>query len=702
MTQLGEGVVPIRATLDKLDRDLADAKGKIEGALSGVRATATKIGKAALVGITGGLLAIGGAAAIVGPKLVGMGADANETASLLENSLGETADDLNARLRQFADDANRSFYDLQQGSATFVAMTRSMGATQEQAADLSVGFTQMATDLGSFFNVSTENSLMDLQGALAGSSETLQKYGIDVRETTLKQMALDQGLIQSAKETLPRLVRAQLIQQAIMEQAADAMGDAERTSNSWQNTMRGLTGRIKDAATETGQKLIPALTPLLTLVGSLAEEWLPKLGDVLGNVVIPFIQTVAEAVASFAANLEEGMSPLDAFIEAIWDIAPQPVLDALVQLRDEIIPQLISWFEEVVQPILDVVASFVEWQDVAIAAAIAIGAIVIPVIWSIMAPILAVIAVGAALVAAVALVRTAWEENWGGIQEKTQAVVDFVSNLISQLKEWWAQNSDDIFAKANEIWERIRSVVQIAILAVQAIVTTVAEGIRQFWAEHGEAIMDTARQAWETITQAVDDAINLIKAYFAAFKSLFEGDWETFGENLYAIWKAAWELVTNFLSNIWDMVKPWLESLWTSITTWWDDIDWKSLGQGIIDGVVNGIRNAGSAVLETLGGIVNSAIEDIKARLGISSPSRVTARLIGAPMAEGVALGWQDALTQASFGQDLLRNVERLAAGMELGGGGRSTTYQISANYGYQDERRLRDDIRLLQMLNGV
>ena len=333
--QLGEAQVPIRATLDKLDADLADARSKIEKSLSGVRDTATKIGKAALIGITAGLLTVGTAATVVGGRLVGMGADANETASLLQTSLGGAATSLNDELRQFADDANRSFYELQAGSATFVAMTRSMGATQDQAADLGVSFTKAGTDLGSFFNIPTEDALMDIQSALAGSSETMTKYGIDIRETTLKQMALDQGLITSASETLPQLMRAQLIQQAIMEQGADAMGDAERTSDSWQNTMRGLTGKLRDAGTEIGQKLIPALTPFLTLVGDLAAEWLPKLGDILSSTVIPAIQMVAETVASFVGNLEEGMSPLDAFIEAIWDIAPQEVLDALIRQREE-------------------------------------------------------------------------------------------------------------------------------------------------------------------------------------------------------------------------------------------------------------------------------------------------------------------------------------------------------------------------------
>lgn len=62
MTQLGEAFVPIRATMDKLDRDLAQSKGKIEGSLGGVSKNVKALGAAAVAGI--------GVAAIAATKAV--------------------------------------------------------------------------------------------------------------------------------------------------------------------------------------------------------------------------------------------------------------------------------------------------------------------------------------------------------------------------------------------------------------------------------------------------------------------------------------------------------------------------------------------------------------------------------------------------------------------------------------------------------
>ena len=94
-----------------------------------------------------------------------------------------------------------------------------MGFGQQIAANYGASMAQVALDLGSFFNRSTEDALMDIQSALAGSSETMQKYGIDVRETALKQEALDRGWIQSSTDVIPRLQRSHF-----RRRAAEALG----------------------------------------------------------------------------------------------------------------------------------------------------------------------------------------------------------------------------------------------------------------------------------------------------------------------------------------------------------------------------------------------------------------------------------------------------------------------------------------------
>jgi len=366
-------------------------KDELTGVAKNISGTFGGIGKSIAGGLAIGATAIAGlgvGAIAVGSQLVGLGSDANETASLIEASLGSSTDSYNNRLKEFATNANRSFFELQQGSSTIVAMTKSMGASEQQAADFGVTFGIMASDLGSFFNQADSQVLLDIQSALSGSSETMQKYGIDVKEGTLKQMALNQGLIETASDTLPALVRAQLVQQAITEQASDAMGDAIRTSDGWANQTRGLKAMLTDTATEMGQKLIPAIKPFLEAAMNLGRALLPLVIAAFEKL-IPFVQMAAEWVNNLVAETIAGEGPLVAIGEKI------------IEIKDRIV--------EFLAPVIDWIKNNVELQDVLTALAIVLGGVVLAAIVAIAQAIGPVILAITALIAIVVGVRKAWE-----------------------------------------------------------------------------------------------------------------------------------------------------------------------------------------------------------------------------------------------------------------------------------------------------
>lgn len=67
--------------------------------------------------------------------------------------------------------------------------------------------------------------------------------------------------------------------------------------------------------------------------------------------------------------------------------------------------------------------------------------------------------------------------------------------------------------------------------------------------------------------------------------------------------------------------------------------DTSSLGLGLAQGVAQGITNGSSFILNSLKGSIAAAILGAKAANQIFSPSRLTASVIGSPLAEGVAVG---------------------------------------------------------------
>ena len=584
--------------------------GKLESIGSTISDSFHKVGKGLAIGLAAGITAVTAAVIVGGKRVLELGADANETASLLETSLGPATEYLNSELKDFASNANRSFYELQAGSSTFVAMTKSMGATQDQAANLGVSFTKAATDLGSFFNVPTEQALQDIQSALAGSSETLTKYGIDIRETTLKQMALDQGLISSASEVLPQLVRAQLIQQAITEQGADAMGDAIRTSDSWQNSMRGLKGRIRDFATEAGKRLIPVLSPILSIVSDLAERAMPYLSDIL-DTVTPIIQSVADTARKLFDNIQMGMRPVDAISVAIEGLIGS---EAAQWFRNTVasVQEFMATVQRVLQPVYDAIASIVQWQDVAIAFAIAVGAVVIPIIWSILSPILVVIATIAAVIAVIAVLRTAWENDWGGIRTAlTAAWEGTIKPALTALGEWITGTLIPTVQMlwntwVNVVWPAISAKLQEAWAFIQPIFAAIGEWITG-------TLIPTVQMLWDTWVNVVWPAIQTItENVWTVISTIFEEIGRWINDNiipwtnyLKEVWAdTVWPAIQEAVRLMWDFVEP----VFQAIQEWAKDNLPPVLNglKGIFESVMSGIKTAVQPVKDLWDALVSA------------------------------------------------------------------------------------------------
>lgn len=118
-----------------------------------------------------------------------------------------------------------------------------------------------------------------------------------------------------------------------------------------------------------------------------------------------------------------------------------------------------------------------------------------------------------------------------------------------------------------------------------------------------------------------------------------------------------------------------------------------AIGQAIIAGLVNGIRNAGSAVWQTLKNIVLGGIQGVKNMLGIKSPSRVF-MAIGQHTGEGMAIGIDrkgrrvagaaGRLATGAAAAGALAMSSPALAGTAGGGAGAGATYNITINLARQ------------------
>ena len=365
---------------------------------------------------------------------------------------------------------------------------------------------------------------------------------------------------------------------------------------------------------------------------SQAGTWQGLLSTIKDNLMM----AAAEGLRPFFDLAKQGLEGL-----AMWLASPEVqtgIQNFAAQLA-AVVQGIATFVQEHVIPFVQTHGP--QLKEVLIALAVAFGALL--VIGAVTSAIALLTNPITLIIAAVGALGAAWVNNWGGIRDKTEAVVNFIRPLVegflNAIRGFWEAHGAAIMAVARAAWEGIQAAVGAVVGVIRGMVEAFLAAVRGFWEAHGKAIMKAAEDAWNLIQGVIEGVVETIRDIVDAFRLAFEGDWEGFGRKIFEIWKDSWETVINFLTGLWDMVLPWLVSLWNNVKNWFVTTDWKQLGLDIINGIVNGLANAGQAIIDTIAGFVQAAWDQVKAFFGISSPSTLmywAGTMIGQGLIDGI------------------------------------------------------------------
>lgn len=276
-------------------------------------------------------------------------------------------------------------------------------------------------------------------------------------------------------------------------------------------------GALAEWASEASTRLIP-----------LAEEWLPRVIDnltALGHWLIE-AATTGDVWNEFLQQMDPD---LRRWMESLLGVGEA------IQLVNQKIGEIIDWIGQAIAPVVEWVASFVDLEDVLIAAGLAVAAFLAPM--AVAAAKMA--AVGAAATLAVAAIRDAWENNLGGVR-------DFVG----------------------QVWNQIEGIVATGIEIVQVL-----------WSGHGTELSNFATSAWETVKSVITGALNVIQGVLDTVLAAVEGDWTTVWTNIShaatkiwegvtAAWNATLQTITDYVGDHWPI---WQQKLgeWAAVAWEW-------------------------------------------------------------------------------------------------------------------------------------
>jgi len=192
--------------------------------------------------------------------------DATDAASNMEETLSKTNvlfGESAGELVKFANSAAKNFGQSKQqaldAATTFATFGKAAGIAGDDLVGFSTDFVGLASDLASFNNTSPEQAINAIGSALRGESEPLRAYGVLLNDATLKNAALELGLIETTKNALTPQQKVLAAQKVIYEQTTAAQGDFARTSDGLANSTRILEAKQADLNANLGKTFLPVM-----------------------------------------------------------------------------------------------------------------------------------------------------------------------------------------------------------------------------------------------------------------------------------------------------------------------------------------------------------------------------------------------------------------------------------------------------------
>jgi len=218
------------------------------------------IGKTMSLAVTLPIVALGGTA-------VKLASDFEETESKFNTVFSSIREQANNTAKNLKDNfglSSRAAFELLGNTGDLLV---GFGFTESAALEMSQQVNELAVDLASFTNVQggAQSASAALTKALLGERESVKTLGISILESDVKARVLlnTQKGMRFESERQAKAVATLMI---ATEQSSKAIGDFERTSQSFANQMRITRARLEDLGVQIGKILLPIAQKLLQTV----------------------------------------------------------------------------------------------------------------------------------------------------------------------------------------------------------------------------------------------------------------------------------------------------------------------------------------------------------------------------------------------------------------------------------------------------
>lgn len=288
---------------------------KVEGSIKSLKSMASKV-----LGAVGITLSVAGIKNAI-DGCVEVASSIEEMQNKFDVVFGDMRDEVDKWAQEYSDAIGRNKNDIKTYLADQQNLLVGFGMTRKAGAEMAEQMTSLALDLASFGNMDETASVNAMTKAVMGESEAAKTLGAVLNDSTRAQAMATLGL-KGTYDKLDQLTKMQVNYQAILQQSPDAIGDCQRSLDSYESTKKRYIAKLKEIKTIVGQFFLPTYQKILSIGAkglTMIRDWLQKLTDLTdklgGSQRVLAILTAAFTAMLVAMNLKKIGAAITGFMK---------------------------------------------------------------------------------------------------------------------------------------------------------------------------------------------------------------------------------------------------------------------------------------------------------------------------------------------------------------------------------------------------
>lgn len=505
------------------------------------------IGQKATVGISVPL-------ALAGKSLIQTGATMKAMHQTFKTVFGDLTADAQAWSKNLSKSVGLSSGIIDETNLNFRKMAGAFGLTGKDASEFSQKWTKMTLDLAAFNDVPIDEATERMQSGLRGEADAVEKLGIFMGETSLKQQMLTMG-IEGQYSALDNATKSQVLFALATKQTGQATGQATREASSYQNSIANLKQSYKEFAEQFYLAVEPAVMDFLAQLKALLERLktlTPEQIKFYANIakwliiIFPLIMAIGGVIEAFGRMLK-----LMAFAwKAIMFMNTQLALLPARYLRWSITMQgYIRTATRGIKAMALAVRGFMTASS---------GVFGLTVGW--------LIVIVVAIAVAVYFIIKYWDQIKTATKKVWTSVTAFLANEWAFISATASKVWNSVVTFFSETWRKITDTVHSAWAGIKAYFTKLWSDITTKLKKDSEPIVAVAKGIFNKISDDIKDFVATAKVVFGVFYAVFDYLWNGLIKPILqwvgGMFVAIGELIVWVIKQLIIMAIDWLAEKW--------------------------------------------------------------------------------------------------------------------------------------------